>query len=76
MEFKIREEEFQLPLEDELKLRIQKDEINNCHDIKRLRKELIETSELLISYKHLLSQMIKAHIDFAMQVDDEQFKKG
>ena len=48
------EEDFQISMEKELRLRMVNDEINNCDNIEELRKQLINVTRLFTQYQHLL----------------------
>ena len=52
-------EDFELPMEKSLKLRVIADEINNCADVEELRKQLINCAESLMRYQHLLAVVIE-----------------
>ena len=52
-------EDFELPMEKSLKMRVISDEINNCSDVDELRKQLITCAESLMRYQHLLAVVIE-----------------
>ena len=52
-------EDFQISMEKELRLRMVNDEINHCHDIDELRKQLINVTRLFTQYQHLLEVAVK-----------------
>ena len=52
-------EDFQLPMEKALRMRVIADEINNCTDVEELRKQLITCAESLMRYQHLLAVVIE-----------------
>ena len=52
-------EDFELPLEAELRLRVIKDEIDNANDVTALKEHLKETSRLVMFYQHLLGKVAK-----------------
>ena len=52
-------EDFQLPMEKALRMRVIADEINNCSDVEELRKQLITCAESLMRYQHLLAVVIE-----------------
>ena len=52
-------EDFELPMEKSLKMRVISDEINNCSDVEELRKQLITCAESLMRYQHLLAVVIE-----------------
>ena len=53
------EEDFQLPMEKSLRMRVIADEINNCADVEELRRQLITCAETLMRYQHLLAVVIE-----------------
>lgn len=55
-------EDFELPLEKVLKLRVITDEVNLCKDVEVLQASLKETSKLLMTYQHLLATVLKEQI--------------
>lgn len=55
-------EDFELPLEKVLKLRVITDEIDNCTDIDVLKESLKQISKLLMTYQHLLSAVLKEQL--------------
>ena len=55
-------EDFKLPLEKVLKLRVINDEVDGCSDLEVLKKSLKETSKLLMTYQHLLNTVLKEQI--------------
>ena len=52
-------EDFELPLEAELRLRVIKDEIDGTNDINALKEHLKETSRLIMFYQNLLGKVAK-----------------
>lgn len=56
-------EDFELPLEMKLKLRVFTDEIENCTDIDQLKGNLKQTCSLLMNYQHILSRILKEQIE-------------
>ena len=55
-------EDFKLPLEKVLKLRVINDEVEGCSDLEVLKKSLKETSKLLMTYQHLLNTVLKEQL--------------
>lgn len=55
-------EDFELPLEKVLKLRVITDEVDECTDVEVLRRSLKEVSKLLMKYQHLLSAVLKEQL--------------
>lgn len=55
-------EDYELPLEKILSLRVIKDEIDLCSDVSILQNSLKETTRLLMTYQHLLGSLLKEQI--------------
>lgn len=56
-------EDYEIPLEMQLKLRVINDEINNCNDIDELRNQLIAVTKIFTQYKQLLEIAVKGLIE-------------
>ena len=56
-------EDFELPLEIKLKLRVFTDEIDSCTDIDQLKGNLKQTCSLLMNYQHILSRILRGQIE-------------
>ena len=52
-------EDFELPMEKHLKLRMINDEVDNCDDIEALRTNLKSCAETLMRYQHLLNKTLE-----------------
>lgn len=59
----INQEDFELPLETKLKLRVLTDEIDACSDVELLRKNLKDTATLLVKYQRILNGLIKRQLE-------------
>jgi hypothetical protein len=55
-------EDYELPLEKVLSLRVINDDIESCKDVKVLQESLKDTSRLLLTYQHLLGVVLKDQI--------------
>jgi hypothetical protein len=55
-------EDFQLPMEKALRLRIIHDEIDHCDSVDTLRESLKSCSEQLVKYQHMLSKAVEKNI--------------
>ena len=55
-------EDFEIPLEKELKMRLVYDEIDQCKDVKVLQENLKATADQLMKYQHLLGQVLKQQL--------------
>jgi len=56
-------EDFNLPLETQLKQRVFVDEIDNCTNIDTLKENLKATSKLLLQYQHILQRVLREQIE-------------
>ncbi len=56
-------EDFELPLEKQLRMRVITQEIDECKDIKILQENLKQCAESLMKYQHLLSVAISNQIE-------------
>ena len=70
-------EDFDLPLEAELRLRVIKDEIDKTNDIEALKKSLKETSRLIMFYQNLFGRLAqdiiaKDMVDWVQEVHKKQ----
>ena len=54
--------DFKLSLEKELKLRVIEDEVENCTDIEALKEQLILCAKSLMTYQHMVGEMVKREI--------------
>ena len=65
-------EDFELPLEKKLKLRIILDEVDHCDDRETLRESLKSCAQQLIQYQHMLGKAVERNlIDMVSQFDDK-----
>ena len=69
-------EDFEVPLERQLKLRLVIDEIEGCDDNKILRESLKQTVEQLMKYQHLLQitlqkQLMKEVESWSHKIEEE-----
>ena len=74
------EEDFQLPLEKQLRLRVVTKEVDECTDIKALQENLKQCAESLMRYQHLLAKAVEANLmnamaDFIDTIKEEVQKK-
>jgi hypothetical protein len=58
----LKPEDYELPLEKVLSLRVINDDIESCKDVKLLQNGLKDTSRLLLTYQHLLGAVLKEQI--------------
>ena len=59
-------EDFELPLEKQLRLRVINTEIDECSDIKALQENLKTCAESLMKYQHLCARMAEHQMKSAM----------
>ena len=56
-------EDFELPLESQLRMRVIYDEIDNCTDVKELQKQLKAATEMMMNHQHILHRILKEKIE-------------
>ena len=56
-------QDFELSLEQQLKIRVVNDDIDNCTDVEALRKNLKDLTLLLTRYQKILNAVLKHQID-------------
>lgn len=56
-------EDFELPLEKILKLRVINDEIDGCRNIEVLQNSLKATTKLLMTYQHMMSSVLREQLN-------------
>ena len=64
-------EDFDIPLEGQLRLRVIADEVNECTDIDELRKQLIVSARLVMQYQNILNRLLKEQITKDLQDFDK-----
>ncbi len=55
-------DDFEIPLESQLRLRVIADEVNECTDIEELQKQLIISARLVMTYQNILNRILKEQI--------------
>ena len=55
-------EDFQMPLEKQLKLRLVFDDVEKCKDITVLQNRLKQVSQQLLQYQHLLGKVLEEQL--------------
>jgi len=58
----LKPEDFKLGLEQQLRLRVIKDEIEECNDRDALKQNLKNCTELIMKYQHLLQTLLRDKI--------------
>lgn len=69
-------EDFELPLEKQLRLRVIDNEIDECRDYDELKEQLKQCTALMLKYQHLLSITLREKIerdlnDFTTKIEKE-----
>tara|TARA_R100001224_G_scaffold54395_1_gene31842 strand:+ start:323 stop:556 length:234 start_codon:yes stop_codon:yes gene_type:complete len=69
-------DDFEIPLEGQLRLRVITDEINECTDVDALREQLCASARLVMCYQNILNRLLKEQItrdlaDFTMLLEGE-----
>ena len=58
----LKPEDFQIPLEKQLKMRLVEDDIDKCTDVEILKTNLKACAESLMKYQHLLGKVLEAQL--------------
>ena len=68
-------EDFQLSLESELKLRVIRDEIDQCKDIPELQQQLKAATELMMKYQTILNRVLREKISENLSMITDKIEK-
>ena len=68
-------EDFQLSLESELKLRVIRDEIDQCKDISELQQQLKAATELMMKYQTILNRLLQEKITENLSMITDKIEK-
>ena len=68
-------EDFQLSLEAELKLRVIRDEIDECKDIAVLQEQLKAATELMMKYQTILNRLLQEKITENLSMITDKIEK-
>ena len=68
-------EDFQLSLESELKLRVIRDEVDECRDIKELQEQLKAATELMMKYQTILNRLLREKITENLSMITDKIEK-
>ena len=73
-------DDFELSLEQQLKLRMLSDEIDSCNDLDQLKDNLKQTSTLLVKYQKIINQIIRKQLEndvsgILLFVEDDNIEK-
>ena len=63
----LKKEDFELTLEEQLRLRVIKDEITTCSDFDKLKEHFLDTVELMMKYQHILNRLLKEQLQLNME---------
>lgn len=71
-------EDYELPLEKVLSLRVINDDIESCSEVKVLQNSLKDTTRLLMTYQHLLGAVLKDQIlsNLSKMVEEETVEES
>ena len=58
----LKPEDFLMPLEKQLKMRLVEDDIDKCTDVETLQANLKACAESLMKYQHLLGKVLEAQL--------------
>ena len=61
-------EDFEVPLEKQLRLRVILDEIDHCDNVKTLQENLKTCTKTLMSYQHILSKVTERKLKEELQM--------
>ena len=62
----LNEEDFKLPLEKQLRLRVISQEVDECSDVEALRENLKTCAESLMRFQHLCARMAEQQLKSLM----------
>ena len=68
-------EDFEIPLEKQLKLRLVIDEVDQCSDVDALRVNLKTCAESLLRYQHLLGKVLEQQLISDLKNWNEEVSK-
>ena len=68
-------EDFQLSLESELKLRVIRDEVDQCNDVKELQQQLKTATELMMKYQTILNRVLREKISENLSMITDKIEK-
>ena len=68
-------EDFQLSLESQLKLRVIRDEVDQCNDITELKVQLKAATELMMKYQTILNRVLREKISENLAMIADKIEK-
>ena len=54
---------FELPLEKQLRMKVIKNEINDCDDVEKLKENLKSCAESLMKFQHLCAKLCEKQLE-------------
>ena len=68
-------EDFTLPMETSLRLRVMADEIDACTNVETLQEQLKNTVKLTMLYQHMLNQVVERQLTGDVKKFEDAWKK-
>ena len=68
-------EDFQLSLESQLKLRVIRDEVDQCKDVAELQEQLKAATELMMKYQTILNRVLREKISENLSMITDKIEK-
>ena len=68
-------EDFQLSLESQLKLRVIRDEVDQCNNIAELQEQLKASTELMMKYQTILNRVLREKISENLSMITDKIEK-
>jgi len=68
-------EDFQLSLESQLKLRVIRDEVDQCNDVAELQEQLKASTELMMKYQTILNRVLREKISENLSMITDKIEK-
>tara|TARA_B100000902_G_C26443692_1_gene497325 strand:+ start:187 stop:411 length:225 start_codon:yes stop_codon:yes gene_type:complete len=68
-------EDFQLSLESQLKLRVIRDEVDQCKDVDVLQEQLKSATELMMKYQTILNRVLREKITENLAMITDKIEK-
>ena len=68
-------EDFQLSLESQLKLRVIRDEVDQCNDVAELQEQLKGATELMMKYQTILNRVLREKISENLSMITDKIEK-
>ena len=68
-------EDFNLPMESSLRLRVMADEIDACKNVEELQTQLKSILRLTMLYQHMLNEIVKRQLSGEIEKFEEAWAK-